>query len=191
MLDSRSPIGPRGRAAARQSMVIFTVAVLLAACSGAASMPPAAPSASPASVAPDGPRPPDTSPAVACAPALVPAPPPRWTSSAHPPDIAYALGRAGQIVAVPFVALRAPPRDGIANKILWISRVPRDGAALTITGHPDGAAAPIVQIELTANAGPGEIYPSIVDVPFPGCWVFQLRWGATTDSVSLVYLPRD
>jgi len=38
-----------------------------------------------------------------------------------------------------------------------------------------------------ANSGPGEIYPSIVDVPQPGCWRFDLSWSGHRATVYLEY----
>src|ERR1700704_5272742 len=35
----------------------------------------------------------------------------------------------------------------------------------------------------------GEIYPSIVDVPRPGCWHVTLRWGPNTAELNLNYQP--
>jgi hypothetical protein len=40
---------------------------------------------------------------------------------------------------------------------------------------------------LPPNSSPGEIYPSEVDVPSPGGWHFDLRWGKNKASVDLVY----
>ena len=166
--DPRRGLGPR-----RLGAVLLATGSL-AACSGGGRDPSPAPS--------DG-------SAAACGAGLLPGPPPPWTATAKPPDLAYAAGSAQQIVAVPLVTLRAPSSDGIANKVLWVSRVARGGAALRITAHPTGADAPVVMLELPASAGPGEIYPSIVDVPVPGCWSFELRWGANVDTVVLAFLP--
>jgi len=38
-----------------------------------------------------------------------------------------------------------------------------------------------------ANSGPGEIYPSVVDVPEAGCWAFTLRFAGLTAEVELAY----
>ena len=47
--------------------------------------------------------------------------------------------------------------------------------------------APAVELREPANSGPGEIYPSFVDVPLPGCWTFTLRWHGHTDTIDLPY----
>jgi hypothetical protein len=36
----------------------------------------------------------------------------------------------------------------------------------------------VVRIVRMADSSPGEIYPSYVDLPAPGCWRLSLRWGA-------------
>jgi len=39
----------------------------------------------------------------------------------------------------------------------------------------------LVRVEVPANSGPGEIYASVVEVPFAGCWHVELAWGPNTD----------
>ena len=46
-----------------------------------------------------------------------------------------------------------------------------------------------MRIMQPANSGPGEIYPSIVEVPFAGCWHVELAWGPNMDAVDLTCLP--
>jgi len=79
------------------------------------------------------------------------------------------------------------PSENPANKILWIVRSPRDGSDLTINAHPEGSATPVVKMVQPADSGPGEIYPSIVDVPTPGCWVFDLAWASHHATLALPY----
>ena len=74
------------------------------------------------------------------------------------------------------------------NKILWVVRAPRDGASLTIEGHPLGAAAPIEHEEASPDASPGEIYPSTINMPTPGCWHLTLRWNGNTATLDLPYV---
>ncbi len=171
---TRPSTDPRRGLGRRRLGAVLLAAGFLAACSGGGRDPSPAPS--------DG-------SAATCGAGLLPGPPPPWTATAKPPDLAYAAGSAQQIVAIPFVTLRAPSGDGTVNKVLWVSRVARGGAALRITAHPTGAAAPVVMLELPPNAGPGEVYPSIVDVPAPGCWSFEFRWGPNVDTVVLAFLP--
>jgi len=83
--------------------------------------------------------------------------------------------------------LRAGHPEDPANKILWVVRLPHGGSALTITGHPLGAATPLVKVVQPADSGPGEIYPSIVDMPTAGCWVLDLAWASNHTSLALPY----
>jgi hypothetical protein len=84
--------------------------------------------------------------------------------------------------------LRAGHPTDSTNKILWVVRLPRDGAPLQITGHPAGATKPTISVTQPANSSPGEIYPSIVDVPIAGCWHLDLRWAGHAAGVELLYL---
>lgn len=82
--------------------------------------------------------------------------------------------------------LRVAPRaDGRNNKILWVVKDPRHGD-LRITGRHDGME--FSQNE-PADSGPGEIYPSIVDAPEPGCWHLTLEWSNSVATVNLLFLP--
>ena len=92
------------------------------------------------------------------------------------------------IVGAVFVTPRSPRDPAAGTKILWISRVPRDGAPLRITATPLGLVVPLVVIVRPANSGPGEISASIVEVPFAGCWHVDLAWGPNTGAVDLTYL---
>ncbi len=71
-------------------------------------------------------------------------------------------------------------------------RYPRGGMPLLLTGHLDTNPARTVSEMYPADSSPGEIYPSYVTVPKPGCWSFTLRWGSHTDHLSLRFtaLPR-
>jgi hypothetical protein len=92
------------------------------------------------------------------------------------------------VVGVLFVhPLRAGTPENPANKILWIVRQPRQGQPLHISARPVGFSARRVTTSWPANSSPGEIYPSIDNVPRPGCWRFTLRWAGHTDMVALHY----
>jgi hypothetical protein len=56
---------------------------------------------------------------------------------------------------------------------------------------PVGLRGPVITVERPADSGPGEIYPTIVDVPFPGCWHFSLHWGPNQDAVDLLYVASE
>jgi hypothetical protein len=120
---------------------------------------------------------------------------PKWTApawSSSSPGFAsrlrYAESAGGNVVGVLFAyPLRAGRPENPANKILWIVRQARNGQPLHIHAQPIGFSASSVSSNWPANASPGEIYPSIDNVPVPGCWRFSLRWAGHTDVVALHY----
>jgi hypothetical protein len=116
---------------------------------------------------------------------------PAWVQSAGPglDGLTWVLSSEQNMVGMLFGApFRAGSRnDGRSNKILWISREPRNGATLKITGSSDKGDS--MSASQAADASPGEIYPSIVDVPAPGCWHLNLAWGSNTATVDLYYGP--
>ena len=120
--------------------------------------------------------------------------PPAWNPrpagfTKEPPDLPYVLGRRDTVMGYVFNApLVAPTRAG-KNKILWYVRQPRHGSPLRIAGHPAGADHPEVTRQFPADSSPGEIYPSGVEVPHPGCWVFTLTWDGHEDDVVLRFSP--
>jgi len=116
-------------------------------------------------------------------------PAPGWASSADPPPIRYALARraqaAGFLFGYPLVAGHPGPHS---DKILWVVASPRGGMPLRLTGHPLNAVKPVVSSTWPADSAPGQIYPSEIDVPAPGCWQFTLSWNGHTDTVDLWYV---
>jgi hypothetical protein len=114
---------------------------------------------------------------------------PSWSTSANPPiAIPHALSADGNVLyfvfSDPMIAGNHTDRQ---NKILWIVRQPRDGQPLQITATLPGSHLEPVHQSVPANSGPGEVYPSIVDVPAPGCWHFDLTWNGHHSSVDLGY----
>jgi len=117
---------------------------------------------------------------------------PQWLDVAgrhnNPTGLPYVIAHpalaAGFLFAYP---LRAGHPENPANKILWVVRTPRTGP-LTIDGHPVGTALPAIHEILAANSGPGEIYPSFVDAPMPGCWQLDLQWANSHAQVELNYV---
>ncbi len=117
---------------------------------------------------------------------------PAWLDQAgannNPDGLPYVVGipslAAGFIFGYP---LRAGHPQSPTNKILWVVGMPRNRSALEITGHPLTATTPSIQQSQPADSGPGEIYPSIVDVPRPGCWHFDLSWAGHHAAVELEY----
>ena len=115
---------------------------------------------------------------------------PPWTASANPPvGINYALSHEGNLVAALFAQpLRAGANvSNPSNKILWIAREPRQGAELRLVlRRTDGTGDPVETVEYP-DSSPGEIYPSIVDAPTPGCWSVTATWGPNTATLELAY----
>ncbi|TMC71391.1 MAG: hypothetical protein E6J18_07090 [Chloroflexi bacterium] len=117
---------------------------------------------------------------------------PAWLDAAgaynNPAGLPYVVANppiaAGFLFGAP---LRAGHPTNPANKILWVVGKPREGAELRIIGHPLEASTPEVQTSAPAGSSPGEIYPSIVDVPRPGCWRFDLYWAGHTAAAELLY----
>lgn len=128
--------------------------------------------------------PPPSPEAAACT--LTTGPLPRWARAGFaPPDqtVSYALGAQGDILGVVFAhPLQVPSPPERDNKILWVSKEDSRGP-LWIDGTLAGSGRTWAQ---EVPDGPG---PSIVDVPAPGCWSFQLSWDGHHDQVSLAYLP--
>lgn len=120
----------------------------------------------------------------ACQPLLT-TPVPVWaragfTGTTYPP---FAYSASGNLVAIVFGdPLTAPPANNHNNKILWVARAGSPGD-LVITGHLEGADR---TARIDTGASPG---PSIVDLPAPGCWHLNLRWGDHTDTIDLRWAP--
>jgi hypothetical protein len=124
----------------------------------------------------------------ACAPTVSDDELPVWARSGFSGDvhIPHVLGERGDIVAVLFgYPLTQPPREGVSNKILWVSREPvTPGDTLRIEARLDATGAPVSR---GVAGGPG---PSIVDLPQAGCWRLALNWSGRIDSVDLRYVSR-
>jgi hypothetical protein len=120
---------------------------------------------------------------------------PKWTAAAWATSsggfashLRYVISARGNVVGVLFShQLRSGRPENPANKILWIVRQPRNGQPLHIHAAPIGFTSRGVTTSWPANSSPGEIYPSIDDVPLPGCWRFSLRWAGHSDVVALHY----
>ena len=117
---------------------------------------------------------------------------PQWLNDAgghnNPSGLPYVIAHPELAAGFLFVQpLRTGHPENPANKILWVVRTPRTGS-LTIDGHPLDAATPTMHEILPANSGPGEIYPSYVDVPTAGCWQFDLQWANSHAQVELDYV---
>lgn len=121
--------------------------------------------------------------------------PPRWTASAFADSsrgfsIAYALASGDAAAAFLFSHPLRPARsENDANKILWVMRYPRHGQPLTVTAVQPGTGTRPVQAQWSANAEPGEIYPSSFEVPRPGCWRVTVAWAGHRATVDLAVAP--
>jgi len=105
-----------------------------------------------------------------------------WTHTKGTPwPVPWAMAVPGDAVAFVFagelVAGSGPRSDGSQNKVLWVVK---DPASFVVEGRPLGQARPVV----TVDGG-----PSIVDVPTPGCWTFQVLRGKQSSVINLQVLP--
>ena len=107
------------------------------------------------------------------------------TNPVVPYVIANKQTAAGFLFSLP---LRAGHPTNPSNKILWVVRLPRNGSQLDLTAHPLSQVEPVVHETAPTGASPGQIYPSIVDVPHAGCWHFELSWAGHRDTVDLEYV---
>jgi hypothetical protein len=117
--------------------------------------------------------------------------PPRWTAAAWSDSspgftLPYALASSDAAGAFFFAhPIRADHPTNPRNKILWIVRSPRDGHPLQITARFGAERSLVVHSSWPANAEPGEIYPSYLNLPRPGCWALTLAWGAHRASIDV------
>jgi hypothetical protein len=114
---------------------------------------------------------------------------PSWSSSAGSLEgLRFVLSNQDDVAGFLFgPSLRAGHPTNPTNKILWVVREPRNGQPLHIAAAPDASTEAMVAYDFPANSSPGEIYPSIVDVPAPGCWRLTLTWGGNRAELSLLY----
>jgi hypothetical protein len=97
----------------------------------------------------------------------------------------YVLSDKGDMAAILWDTLEplaAPPVAGKNNKILWVARVGA-GAPLRIRAALEGTGRTVTR---SVDPAPG---PSIIDLPSPGCWSFDLTWGGNRDHLELEYVP--
>lgn len=66
----------------------------------------------------------------------------------------------------------------------------RAGHPLKITARLGSDRSRVVRISWPADSSPGEIYPSDVDLPRPGCWRLELAWGSHRASIDVQVHPR-
>jgi hypothetical protein len=126
-------------------------------------------------------------PAVCATPSTA-TPIPSWARAANPPaGVPRLLSSDGTVLAVFFAhPLIAPPSRAAGNKVLWVVREPRDGKPLKLTATLPGSRT--VHRSFPADSGPGQIYPSGVFVPKPGCWHIELGWNGHRSAMNLRYV---
>jgi len=173
----------------RAAFVTLLAMLALAGCtpSQSASQPPAHTRAGSTA----GPVPTASSPATAssaCRSDYTPATLPTWARAGFTPPtqpMPYVVGDSGDIVAILWAEhdpLQVPAAAGRNNKILWVSRV--GGGDLHIRATLESSGQTVTR---SVVGGPG---PSIIDLPTPGCWSFDLTWGTQHDRIRLEYVSR-
>ncbi len=116
---------------------------------------------------------------------------PNWARTAQvPTGTPYALGVGDPVAAIFFAyPLRAGHPTRPSNKVLWVVGRPRAGHPLLIAASPGDGTGNVVHFRFPANSGPGEIYPSIIDLPTPGCWHLRVEWGAHRAAIDVEVHP--
>jgi hypothetical protein len=172
----------------RVAVLTLLVAVTLAGCTSGES--PASDTA-PGQMGGAAGSPSEATTAQACRTDFSPSVLPSWANGGFDPPtqpMPYVLGDQGDIAAILWAdhePLVVPPAVDRTNKILWVSRDPSSGGMplriqATLTGSGQAATR-------TVDGGPG---PSIIDLPAPGCWSFELTWGDHHDHLQLAYSSR-
>ena len=117
---------------------------------------------------------------------------PAWSRMASAPvgsRSRYAMANPAIAVALLSYPLRAGIRAGTpddpANKVPWFVRYPNRGS-LSIKARPLRGTEPLITIA-GYPANPGYVFTSILDVPTPGCWHFDLGWDGHHGELDLLY----
>ncbi|HEY5389385.1 MAG TPA: hypothetical protein VIJ83_02425 [Solirubrobacteraceae bacterium] len=122
--------------------------------------------------------------------------PPAWAAPAFVPSTGgyvppYAVSGNAAAAAFYFApTLRAGSPTNPTNKVLWVMRYPRDGQPLTIVGRYGSNPALTAHSSWPADASPGEIYPSYVNLPKAGCWELTLSWNHHRARIDVEVHPR-
>ena len=123
-------------------------------------------------------------------------PVPAWTapafteSSSRTPPWPHAVSERGNVVAIVFgYPLRAGRPTNPANKVLWITRLPRNGSPLTIKARPLHAKAPLGDDRGARGLIPRGDLSVIPQRAERGLLAIQPAVGRHTDSIDLPYRP--
>ena len=104
--------------------------------------------------------------------------------------VGYLFG--GEVVNGRFAVYTGGENPGTrtSEKILWIvPKRKRVGPRLVISGRKDGSTTVTYRRRLgeaSSAQTPGHLYPSILDLPVPGCWKLTLRTGKVSATVSVL-----
>lgn len=93
----------------------------------------------------------------------------------------YAYGLQGRAAAL---HTHGTMPDGRSTKILWVIEHARADRVLTIEGRNLAGSGTLHQLVPRALS-PATDYPSIVDVPAPGCWLLRLTSGTVRGTVTV------
>lgn len=119
----------------------------------------------------------------------------RWVAGSPPRSGLIGVLFGGEVVNGRLAVYAGGVNPGTRGneKILWIvSRRKRTGSRLAISGRKDGSTAVTYRrrFAVTGSAQvPGPNYPSIIDLPVPGCWKLTLRTGKVSATVSVLAQP--
>ena len=108
------------------------------------------------------------------------------------PWAAAAPGSAGIVAyfwhAPPSVLRASGPGDS-GDKVLWVVHG-APGVPLTVVAHTRFAGPPVVRLTVPAALSPGGNYPSLIALPSPGCWNFDLSVGGASATLDILVAPR-
>jgi hypothetical protein len=109
---------------------------------------------------------------------------PDWAPDPSDAVTPYVLADPPSAVAILAAdPVRAGHPTNPANKVVFAVRTPRHGTPLRITAR--ATTGQTVAFEIPADVLDAEVYITYLDLPAPGCWKLELRWGAPEVRTSL------
>ncbi len=112
-----------------------------------------------------------------------------WSSSSGGFRLPYSLASGDSAAAFFWVRLRAGSPTNPANKVLWVMRYPRQNSPLRILARWGPDPAVTARSSWPPDSSPGEIYPSYLNLPKPGCWQLKLSWSSHTARLDVQIHP--